>query len=187
MTRTDPQLLSAYRGGDERAFELLVHRHGGAIKSYALRMLHNPEQAEEVYEETFLRVASARGRWEERGTVRGWLFTIAHRLSLDMLRRRQVRQRAIPHLVQMERYRVSPSPEALAELGQRAQQLEAALGRLSEEHREILLMRLVHGLSAKEAGQALGLEVDQVHSLLSYARKRLKQELVVPARRSRMS
>ena len=185
MDRPDETLLADYRRGDERAFELLVQRHGLAIKAYALRMLRNPEQAEEVYEETFLRVATARGRWEQRGTVRGWLFTIAHRLCLDMLRRRQVRQRAIPHLVQMESYRVSPSPEALAALGQRAAQLEAALELLSETHREVVLLRLVHGLSAREAGQAMGVEEHQVHSLLSYARKRLRQELELPARRAR--
>jgi DNA-directed RNA polymerase specialized sigma24 family protein len=63
-------------------------------------MLHSPQQAEEVYVETFLRVARDRVEWQQRGTVRGYLFTIAHRLCLDILRQRRVMREAVPHLVQ---------------------------------------------------------------------------------------
>lgn len=174
----DEKLLREYRKGREAAFEELVRRHGPAIKAYALRMLRNSEQAEEIFEETFLRVATARGQWENRGTVRGYLFTIAHRLCIDVLRRRKVERAAFPGLVEMARYRrFTPSPEASAVMGQRAEQLETAIAALPEEHRQVLLMRVVHGLSAAETGEALGLTSDQVHSQLSYARKRLRQEL----------
>lgn len=76
-------------------------------------MLHSPQQAEEVYVETFLRVARTTV-WEERGTVRGYLFTIAHRLCLDILRQRKVTRLAVPHLVELAEARPpTPSPEAL--------------------------------------------------------------------------
>ncbi|MCB9759973.1 MAG: RNA polymerase sigma factor [Alphaproteobacteria bacterium] len=174
----DNQLIREFRRGREQAFEVLVRRHGASIKAYALRMLHNPEQAEEVFEETFLRVATAQGRWEDRGTVRGYLFTIAHRLCIDLLRRRKVARDAVPHLVELQRgRRVQPSPEAAAAMGQRAERLEQAIAQLSEEHRQVLLMRTLHGLSAAETGAALGLSESQIHSQLSYARRRLRSIL----------
>jgi RNA polymerase sigma-70 factor, ECF subfamily len=184
--RTDEQLIRAVSRGDDQAFEVLVERHGSAIKAYSLRMLRSAELAEEVYTETFLRVLEARGRsWQARGTVRGYLFTIAHRLCLDELRRRKTRREAAPGLVALAESRpVRPSPEATAVLGQRADRMEEALLALPEEHRTVLLLRVVHGLSAAETGRATGLTEEQVHSQVSYARKRLRELLVEPAERS---
>lgn len=159
----------------------MTERYGTAIKGYALRMLHNPQQAEEVFVETFLKVAVARGRFEERGTVRGYLFTLAHRQCIDLLRQRRRSHAAIPHLVDMESRRpFTPSPEAQLLLNEQATALERALATLPEEHRQVVLLRLVHGLSATEVGTTLGLSEDQVNSQLSYARKRLKA-LLEPA------
>jgi RNA polymerase sigma-70 factor (ECF subfamily) len=150
-------------------------------------MLHSPQQAEEVYVETFLRVARDRVEWQQRGTVRGYLFTIAHRLCLDILRQRRVMREAVPHLVQLAETRPpSPSPEAQAVLSEQAAALEELLARLPAEHREVLLLRVVHGLSAAETAEALGLDEDRVNSQVSYARKRLRQwmdESSAPARR----
>jgi RNA polymerase sigma-70 factor (ECF subfamily) len=180
-TLDDPQLLVAFSAGRDAAFTVLVGRHGEAIKAYALRMLHSPQQAEEVYVETFLRVARSKGAFEERGTVRGYLFTIAHRLCLDILRQRKVTRAAVPHLVEMAEARPpSPSPEAQAVLHEQAATLEACLARLPAEHREALLLRVVHGLSAAETAAALGLDEQQVNSQVSYARKRLRAWMEEP-------
>ncbi len=183
----DDQLLRAFAAGREAAFTVLVERYGQPIKGYALRMLHSPQQAEEVYVETFLRVARARGAWEDRGTVRGWLFTMAHRLCLDILRQRKVTRDAVPHLVELAEARPpSPSPEAQAALREQAAVLEELLARLPPEHRQVLLLRVVHGLSAAETAEALGMDVGQVDSQLSYARKRLRSWMEDGAARRRM-
>ncbi len=178
MDPTDVELLERYRRGHEDAFETLVRRHGEAIKSFALRMLHSRDDAEDVYAETFLKVARARGAWEERGTVRSWLYTLARRQCLDVLRHRSVQRRTEHQMIELERWRgATPSPEARAVLGQEAERLERALARLSEEHREVLLLRVVHGLDARETGEAVGATEEQVHSRLSYARKRVRELL----------
>lgn len=179
--KTDEDLLRAFGRGQDSAFEELVVRHGAALKSYALRMLHSPEQAEEVYEETFLRVLRQRGTWETRGTVRGYFFTIARRLCLDVLRRRKLEREASSTLLVMAESRaVAPSPEASAMLGQRARQLEDALGQLSPEHRDVLLLRAIHGLDTAETAAVLGIDPAQVYDRLSYARKRLARLLEQP-------
>lgn len=174
-TYTDDQLLRAFARGQEAAFTVLVSRYGAPIKGYATRMLQSPQQAEEVYVETFLRVARTQGAWEDRGTVRGYLFTIAHRLCLDILRQRKVTREAVPHLVELADARPpAPNPEAQAVLHQQAALLEELMARLPAEHRQALLLRVVHGLSSAETAEALGLDEDQVNSQVSYARKRLR-------------
>jgi RNA polymerase sigma-70 factor (ECF subfamily) len=138
-------------------------------------MLHSPQQAEDVFVETFLRVARGKGEWEARGTVRGFLFTIAHRLCLDVLRQRKVTREAVPHLVDIAEARAPiPSPEAQASLNEQASVLESLLSRLPPEHRQALLLRVVHGLSSAEVAETLGIDEDQVNSQVSYARKRLR-------------
>ncbi len=178
MEPSDAELLDAFARGREDAFEALVRRHGPSIKGFALRMLKSADDAEDVFAETFLRVARARGAWEDRGTVRAWLFTLARRQCLDVLRHRAVQHRTEHQVVALERWRgTTPSPEARAVLGEEADRLERALARLPDEHREVLLLRTVHGLEAREVAEALGCTEEQVHSRLSYARKRLKEWL----------
>lgn len=175
---TDEELLLATGRRREAAFAVLVERHGATIKAYALRLLRSPEQAEEVFVDTFARVAARGGRWESRGTVRGYLFTIAHRLCIDHLRQRRRDRLAWPHVVALEQERsVHPSPEAEVALGQTAQALERAIAALPEGHRQVLLLRAVHGLSSEETARVVGLDESQVRSQLSYARKHLRETL----------
>jgi RNA polymerase sigma-70 factor, ECF subfamily len=174
----DRQLLHRYRRGSQEAFEELVRLRGPEIKAYALRMLRNPERAEEVFVETFSRLAQQAKRWQDRGTVRSFLFTVTQRQCLDILRRGQTRRAANTQLIDLERARsLVPNAEASAILGELADELERAIAMLSPEHRQILLLRAVHGHSGKETAEIVGLEPSQVHSLYSYARKLLRQNL----------
>lgn len=161
--------MRAWLGGREAAFAELVARHGLAVKCFALRMLRDEAQAEEVYAETFLRVAA--GRWQPTGSARGWIFTVARRLCLDLLRQRRTARENVPHLVELNWGAPPSNPESQTLAAEQASWLEAGLARLPEEHREVLLLRVVHGMSAAEVGEVLGLAEHQVHSQVSYARK----------------
>ncbi|MEQ1506894.1 MAG: sigma factor, partial [Myxococcota bacterium] len=85
---TDEQLVAAWHGGDERAFDALYDRYAPRITGFALRMLGRREDAEEVCVETFTRLIER--RWRDTGAVRAWLFTVAHRACLGRIRRRSV-------------------------------------------------------------------------------------------------
>lgn len=175
---TDEDLIDAFVRGDQAAFTAIVDRYGGRLRGYAFRLLRNHEQAEEVFAETFLRVATGAARFERRGTVRGWLFTMAHRMCLDILRRRKVALEAVPGMLALGTARpLTPSPEAVVALGEMAGAIEQALQELSEEHRQVVLLRLVNELSAAEVAAVMGSTESQVHSQLSYARKLLVQRL----------
>jgi len=177
----DVQLLRDFARGRRQAFDPLVQRHGADIKAYALRMLRSAEQAEEVYVEAFTKLARQSQDWKDTGTVRGFLFTAAHRQCLDILRRRKTEREATPQLIDLERTRTfQPSPEATTMLGELADELERAVAELPEEHRQVLLLRTVHGLSAEETAAVVGLAPSQVHSRLSYARREVRGKLQRP-------
>ena len=146
--RTDTELMRGWLGRDEDAFDALVHRYGKPIKGYALRMLGSAPAAEDVFAETFVRLARQTEQTWQTGSVRGWLFTVAHRLCVDELRRRKRMVENAPGVRILEQSRAwTPNPEAQVLLGDRFRQLESALGALEDRHREVLLLRLVHHLT----------------------------------------
>jgi len=177
-TLSDEELIRAFSRGREDAFEEIVRRHARGIKAHALRMLRNPQEAEQVYVETFTRLAVAGRRWKPTGTLKSFVYTVAHNLCLDLIRRCRTEQEAHPELVGMEQMRsLQPSPEAVAMTGELARQLERGIAGLSEEHRTVLLLRTLHGLSGKETAEVVGLDEGQFRSMLSYARKKLREQL----------
>ena len=179
QTSSDPQLLQAFAQGDERAFATLMDRHATAVKGYAVRILQNMELAEEVCAGTFLRVAMGRGKWEDRGSsFRSYVFTIAHRLCLDILRKQKVARQAADGVLELTRHQqVRSSPETQAILGQDASLLEQAISQLKPELRQVLVLRCVLGFSAKEAAVIMSCSPSQVDSSLSYAKKILRKRL----------
>ena len=176
---TDQELLNAYSNGSEVAFGELMNRHAVMIKAYAIRMLRNAEQAEEVCSETFLRVAMKNGQWEDRGfRFKSYLYRIANNLCIDLLRRQKVaRQSSRGGLELTLHQQLKPSPEAESILGERASLLERGLAELPEGHRRVVVLRAIHGLSAKETAEVVGCDPSQVDSKLSYAKKMLREKL----------
>jgi RNA polymerase sigma factor (sigma-70 family) len=86
----DDRLMRAYAQGDARAFERLYERHQAALYRYVRRVLGREAgtQADEVFQDTWLRVVNARERWQPQGaTFRTWLFTLAHHRAIDVLRK----------------------------------------------------------------------------------------------------
>jgi RNA polymerase sigma factor (sigma-70 family) len=89
-TNDDDTLITAWRGGDARAFERLYARHEAALYRFIRRLLGTAlaAQADEVFQDTWMRVLQARDRWAPQGaTFRTWLFTLAHHRAVDLLRR----------------------------------------------------------------------------------------------------
>ena len=86
----DDALMRAFAQGDARAFEHLYARHHGALYRFVRRVLGRAQatQADEVFQDTWLRVVAARERWAPQGaTFRTWLFTLAHHRAVDLLRK----------------------------------------------------------------------------------------------------
>src|SRR3954470_19728265 len=90
--RTDEELLAAYQQGDVGAFELLLRRHRAPLFTFLLRMLGDRERAEDLAQETFLRIVKGAAAWTQRARFQTWLFTIARNLCVDQSRRDRFRK-----------------------------------------------------------------------------------------------
>jgi RNA polymerase sigma-70 factor (ECF subfamily) len=167
---TDEQLIGRFRGGDDRAFEVVFLRYRDRTISYAWRMLRRREEAEEVALEAFTRIVN--GAWQPKGSFKSFLFSVVHRLCIDRLRRRSRVARLLPKaFVGMGS---DESPETALIEDERRRDVEAALTNLGEDHRAAVLLYYGQEMRSKEVADILGCSDQQVRSKLSYARRRLR-------------
>jgi RNA polymerase sigma-70 factor (ECF subfamily) len=177
----DVRLMLAFRAGDVRAFDALFERWAGRVLRFVERMVGEPSVAEDLVQETFVRVWRARERYEPEARFSTWLFTIAGNAARNELRRPF---RRAPHdSMDEEREGASlelaaedPPADALVDARRTGQGLEAALAGLPERQREALWLRAVEGLSYAEVAATLATSEKSVKALIHRARVALARE-----------
>jgi RNA polymerase sigma-70 factor (ECF subfamily) len=177
MPATDEELMQHVRGGDRDALEELVRRYHGPLRNFAVRFLDDRDAADDVVQETFLRVLEAAPRWRATAKVSTYLHTIAANLCRDELKR--ARRRREEPLEEGEDGPVdpAPSPEAQALANLRAAKVRAAVQRLPPEQREAVLLHHYQGLSHPEIAQVCRCPVGTVKSRLHHAHRKLREWL----------
>lgn len=174
VEQDDRRLFSQIASGDPKAFRALVDTHAGRLLTYVTRILGNPSEAEEIVQEVLLRVWQKADAYNGQARATTWLHRMAHNLAIDSLRRRRGQSSTE---VEEEDGPKSERPFELLAQKQRATSLSEALGALPERQKAVLLLRHEQGLKDPEIAEILDLSVDAVESLLSRARKNLKQLL----------
>jgi len=182
MDRSDEELMLAYRGGEPRAFETLLHRHGKGIYRFALRFLGDRMRAEEVMQESFLRVLRAASRYEPRSSFRNYLYRITRNLCLDLIRKEpRARVQAdgtgpcgpgpedLPDR--------NPGPDLCVESEQLRFVIFKALQGLPPEQREVFLLKEVKEMKLQDVADVTGANLNTVKSRLRYALQALREEL----------
>lgn len=163
---------------DRAAFDTLYRRYLDAVYSYAFYSLGDHHDAEDATERTFLAALRGIGSFEDRGaTFRAWLFRIA-RNTIANSRRSRFRRRTAP-LDALPEHPAAPDADP-AGLTVRADELRAirhALGALPEDRRQVVLLRFVEGLSARETGVVLDRSEGAVRVLLHRALRDLADRL----------
>ena len=178
---TDEDLLREIARGDEPAFETLVHRYEARIRRFVWSFSSDPAEADDLAQETFLKVLKSAGGYRGEGSAAGWLFRIATRTGIDA-RRRRIRRAETALIPGME----PPSPATVETDYESCQRLERAwkgMDQLSEASRLALLLREIEGLSYREMSEALDCPVGTVLSRVSRARNELLSILKDPPRR----
>ena len=142
------------------------------LLGYATTFLHDIERARDVVQDTFIRLYQQDIEKVKDG-LKAWLFTVCRNRSLDIIRKEK-------RMVGLEEEQVSrlPStkrtPSERADLLERVDQVRAALGRLSENQREVILLKFEQGLSYDEISEVTGLSSGNVGFLLHTGLKRLR-------------
>jgi RNA polymerase sigma-70 factor (ECF subfamily) len=170
----DEALLAAISAGDGLAFDALVRLHLHAIHGYLFRLTGSRADAEDLAQETFLRVWQKAGNYRAgRVKVTTWLHTIAHRLAVDGFRRK--RELTATDIAEPIDPHADPAERQAASEQQRL--LDQALGELPERQRAAILLCQVQGFSNAQAAEILGIKVRALESLLARARKTLRESL----------
>jgi RNA polymerase sigma-70 factor, ECF subfamily len=165
------------RRGDREAFGVLVQRYQQRVVGVARALVHNPDDAVELAQETFIRAFQNLRSFEGRSSFSTWLYRIASNLAIDW-RRRETRY-PIAHGEEAENeLRKIPSGEgdsfrALAR-DELSRKVRAALKELTAEHRQVILLREMEGLSYEEISEILDCPKGTVMSRLHYARNHLR-------------
>ena len=168
----DVELVLRVGEGDVSAYRELVSRHAPKLLGFSARLLRDPTEAEDIVQETFLRLWQRAGEYSPAARVTTWLHRIAHNLAVDRLRARK-RSTAFDE----EELPVSAPQPVLLDEARRARSLEQALATLPERQAAALTLVHLHGLSGAEASEVLGIGVEALESLLARGRRALKERL----------
>jgi RNA polymerase sigma-70 factor (ECF subfamily) len=173
----ETELIRRAQQGDTQAFGVLVERYQRRVVGVAMAVVHNQDDAVELAQETFIRAYENLPKFESRSSFSTWLYRIAANIAIDF-RRREGRHTVLrgdegeSELERLPSERGNSFIEtARGELGNR---LKAALKELTPEHRAVILLREVEGLSYDEIGDVLQCPRGTVMSRLHYARNRLR-------------
>jgi RNA polymerase sigma-70 factor (ECF subfamily) len=173
----DDRLMARGAQGDEEAFRLLVTRWERPVYAFLERVLGSREEAQDLGQETFVRVFLQAHRYRATGRFRSWVFRIAGNLARSRLRRRRIVGWVPFDPFRHDRASDEPDAEERALRGERQRAVRAALARLPERQREALVLRRYHDMSQEEIAAAMGTTVAAVESLLSRAMTALRIRL----------
>jgi RNA polymerase sigma-70 factor (ECF subfamily) len=158
---------------DETLIRTLYHEHGRSLLAYATRLTGDRAAAEDVVQETLIRAwKHASSMVDERGSIRGWLLTVARNIITDRIRARAARPQEVaesPATPPVERDHAQGVVDSMTVLG--------ALDRLSPEHREVLVEMYYRGRTVTETAAALGVPPGTVKSRSYYALRAMRSAL----------
>ncbi|KFL37610.1 RNA polymerase sigma factor [Arenimonas donghaensis] len=175
---TDEDLMLAFGAGDGGAFETLYARHRLRLFRHLQRQLRDASLAEELFQDVWQRVISARERYRPDAKFSTWLHQIAHNRLADHWRAKSHRPDAPEDAREQAEQLPDPdSPERQLSAFEERRRLQLALEELPADQREVLLLRLEQELTLEEIGEITGVGRETVKSRLRYAMDKLRARL----------
>ncbi|SRR5579883_635983 len=191
---SDEALVAKYlKNKDASSFSSLMRRYQNRIYNSCYRMLGNKEEAEEIVQDTFLKIHQGIDAFRNETSFSAWIFRIAHNLCIDCLRTRKRKKRDIQFSAMLtlrsffDNETEIPESQQIADLsmepGQRldlkeeSAMLEASLAEIPETQRAVLILHDIEGLAYQEIAAIVGTSIGTVRSRLHYGRLKLKELL----------
>jgi RNA polymerase sigma-70 factor (ECF subfamily) len=182
----DIALVHAAQRGDQRAFAQLVEKYEARVYNLARKMMRDPQDAEDVLQETFISVFRHLKDFQGDSSFSTWLYRIATNASLMKLRGRKTPSLSLDEPVELEDgdsalpreivdWGITPEEALLS--GEVRAQMDAAVDALPESLRAVFVLRDIEGLSVQETAEVLSLSVPNVKTRLHRARLLLRESL----------
>jgi RNA polymerase sigma-70 factor (ECF subfamily) len=188
VEKSDGELIRESRRGGKEAFQELVRRYQKRIMAVALGMVHNPEDAMEIVQDAFVKAYENIDRFKGESSVYTWLYRIVVNRAIDFRRRErrhplvrfedrhagEERRESYEDSLKEERPNDPFQAVQSREVGDRVTE---AINELTPDHKAVILLREVEGLSYEEISRVMQCSKGTVMSRLHYARKKLQQKL----------
>ncbi len=168
------EIIRRWKRGDKRAYEILVRRHMTDAYLVAYGYVGNPEDARDLSQEAFVKVYQARARFDEERPFYPWLYRVLRNHCLNFLRRGRVEVSIDDENMRREIASKQPTVLENIEGEERRRLVRAAVARLSDDHREIIVLKNFKDCSYKEIAEILDIPMGTVMSRLFYARQALR-------------
>jgi len=165
--RSDEDLMAAVASGDETALTALIDRYAANVHAYLLRHCGNREDADDLLQETWVRIARSARSFDTARRFRSWIYGIATNLARDLFRRRLTRERALRDLA------AQPPAAPSADSVDRSE-LRERVAELPENMRAVLLLRYYEGMSEAEMAEVLDIPRGTIKSRLHAALRELR-------------
>jgi len=170
---SDDKLLARIRAGDNLALQALYGRHHVKVFRFALRLLRNEQNAEDVVSEVFIDVWRNPAGFEGRSEASTWLLAIARNKAYSLLRKKKEDQIDEDSAAEIED--AADNPEVVMQKKTKGDLLRACLSRLSVEHREVIDLVYYHDKSVEEVALIVGAPEGTVKTRMFHARKKLSE------------
>ena len=185
---TDHELVTFARSGSEKAYRELLDRYQRPVFSLVYRMVRDREQAEDLAQETFVKVFNHLENYNPKYKFSSWIFKIASNLAIDTLRKKTPEtvsldgSRYAQTNEEIESTRISiassdENPEQLLESKELGQEIESAIGQLRAEYRTAILLRHVEGRPYEEIAEIMEIPLGTVKTYIHRARTELRDLL----------
>ncbi len=179
---TDEILIARFQQGDLQAFDTLVRRYKDQLLNYVYRFVGNRVDAEDIIQETFLRVFKNKHYYKEIAKFSTWVYTIAGNLAKTELRRRKRRKFfSVSNFVNDERDYDIPdldrNPEQEVDGAIKEAYIQKAIDKLPPKFKEVILLRDVQGFAYEEISQILNIPLGTVKSRVNRGRLKLQEDL----------
>lgn len=181
----DDQLVAAYANGNNEAFDTLLNRHKDRVFSYILHIVKDREQAEDIFQETFVKAIMTikQGRYTDSGKFSAWISRIAHNLIIDFYRQEKAENTVSTDSDVTDMLNRRDLAEENIEDRLVSEQIQEDVRRiidaLPESQREVLVMRYYRDMSFKEIAEATNVSINTALGRMRYAilnMRRIAQE-----------
>jgi RNA polymerase sigma-70 factor, ECF subfamily len=185
---TDQELVLRAQAGSEAAYRELLGRYQRPVFSLIFRMVRDREQAEDLAQETFVKVFNNIGRYDPRYKFSSWIFKIASNQTIDFLRKKEPatvsldgsRHAETPEQVEATRITAESrdaTPEEFVEAKELGAEIERAIGELRPDYRTAILLRHVEGRAYEEIAEIMEIPLGTVKTYIHRARSELRETL----------
>lgn len=185
---TDHELVTFARSGSEKAYRELLGRYQRPIFSLVYRMVRDRELAEDLAQETFIKVFNHLDSYNPKYKFSSWIFKIANNLAIDHLRKKQLqtvsldgsRQATTTEEAESSRLSIASddeNPEELLEARELGEEIEDAISQLRVEYRTAVLLRHVEGRPYEEIADIMDVPLGTVKTYIHRARIELRELL----------